>query len=73
MNTTLCPSCQTYQIAPDRTTCFGCVELPPITCGLELADGSICDRPSLHAGDHEQSRPFLNLARIILGAVIADA
>ncbi len=25
--------------------------LPPVTCGQELADGTRCDRPSLHAGD----------------------
>ena len=27
-------------------------QLPPVTCGQELADGNRCDRPTLHAGDH---------------------
>ena len=26
-------------------------ELPPIICGLELSDGTKCDRPALH-GTH---------------------
>ncbi len=29
-------------------------ELPPIICGMELADGGRCDRPSLHGGDHDE-------------------
>ncbi len=26
-------------------------ELPPITCGMELADGGKCQRPSLHVSE----------------------
>ncbi len=60
-------------------TCSGCGEpipdlcecLPPITCGMELADGTLCERPSLHEGDHTD-RPYLGFARVLLRAIIAD-
>ena len=62
MTTTTCPLCGGSGVKSDRfkmyhpgavatcSRCGGAGELPPITCGQELADGRRCERPSLHYG-----------------------